>query len=135
MPALSAAQPEGERKGMSEYGIGVDLGGTNLRVAAVDSGGAVLARRTLPTELSAGRDAVIDALCGAVGEVAAELGSRGHLCGIGVGVPGLIDNQSGLLRESPNLPGWNDYDVRGEIERRLGTTVILENDEIGRAHV
>jgi len=36
--------------------------------------------------------------------------------------------QSGLLRESPNLPGWADYPVRSEIERRLNTVVILEND-------
>ena len=57
-----------------------------------------------------------------------ERSGGGELRGIGVGVPGLIDSESGRLLESPNLPGWNDYDVKGEIERRLGTTVILEND-------
>src|SRR5260370_17721142 len=36
--------------------------------------------------------------------------------------------QTGLLRESPNLPGWAEYPVRAEIERRLKTIVILEND-------
>ena len=51
-----------------------------------------------------------------------------EFAGIGVGVPGLIDSESGQLLESPNLPGWNNYDVKGEIERRLGTSVILEND-------
>jgi glucokinase len=50
------------------------------------------------------------------------------LCGIGVGVPGLVDSESGRLLESPNLPGWSNCDVKGEIERRLGTAVILEND-------
>ena len=53
---------------------------------------------------------------------------RASCWGIGVGVPGLIDSETGRLVESPNLPGWSDYDVKGEIERRLGTTVILEND-------
>ena len=48
--------------------------------------------------------------------------------GIGIGVPGIIDMQTGLLRESPNLPGWAEYPVRAEIERRLKTIVILEND-------
>jgi glucokinase len=48
--------------------------------------------------------------------------------GIGVGVPGIIDLQTGMLRESPNLPGWQNYPVREEIERRLGASVILEND-------
>jgi glucokinase len=51
-----------------------------------------------------------------------------ELCGIGVGVPGLIDSESGRLLESPNLPGWSDYDVKADIEQRLGTSVILEND-------
>jgi glucokinase len=50
------------------------------------------------------------------------------LCGIGVGVPGLVDSESGQLLDSPNLPGWSNYDVKGEIEQRLGTAVILEND-------
>ena len=146
---------------MSDYGIGVDLGGTNLRVAAVDDRGIILARTTLETNVSRGRDEVIDALCRAVQKIAKEVGQpagdelanelakeaagisttapvaqstaigkakAGRLCGIGVGVPGLIDSETGRLVESPNLPGWSDYDVQGEIERRLDTAVILEND-------
>ena len=116
---------------MGDYAIGVDLGGTNLRVAAVDEDGTMLVKRELQTEVSRGRDEVIGALCRAAQAVAHDMRERsggGELRGIGVGVPGLIDSESGRLLESPNLPGWNDYDVKGEIERRLGTTVILEND-------
>jgi len=120
---------------MADYAIGVDLGGTNLRVAAVDDSGTILATALLKTEVARARNEVIDELCGGVNQVLAQLkqspgnnSGDGRLCGIGVGVPGLIDSESGMLLESPNLPGWNDYDVRGEIERRLGTTVILEND-------
>ncbi len=116
---------------MGDYAIGVDLGGTNLRVAAVGEDGTMLDKRELQTEVSRGRDEVIDALCGAAQQVVREMPARagsGKLLGIGVGVPGLIDSESGRLLESPNLPGWNDYDVKGAIERRLGTTVILEND-------
>jgi glucokinase len=116
---------------MGDYAIGVDLGGTNLRVAAVDEDGTMLVKRELQTEVSRGRDEVIGELCRAAKAVSHDMRERsggGELRGIGVGVPGLIDSESGLLLESPNLPGWNDYDVKGEIERRLGTTVILEND-------
>jgi glucokinase len=116
---------------MGDYAIGVDLGGTNLRVAAVDEDGTMLLKRELQTEVSRGRDEVIGALCRAARAVAHDMRERsggGDLRGIGVGVPGLIDSESGRLLESPNLPGWNDFDVKGEIERRLGTTVILEND-------
>src|SRR5262249_30782722 len=52
----------------------------------------------------------------------------GNLAGIGIGVPGIIDLGTGMLRESPNLPGWHNYPVHDEIERRLKTQGILEND-------
>jgi glucokinase len=52
----------------------------------------------------------------------------GPLHGIGVAIPGIIELDTGVLRECPNLPGWYDYPARDEIERRLGTRVILEND-------
>jgi glucokinase len=122
---------------MSDYAIGVDLGGTNLRVAAIDAEGNILARMVLETEVSRGRDAVVNELCRAVHEISHQLSpslsnriAQGDaaLAGIGVGVPGLIDSESGMLLESPNLPGWCNYDVQGEIERRLQTSVILEND-------
>jgi glucokinase len=47
---------------------------------------------------------------------------------VGVGFPGIIDMETGMLRKSANLPGWSDYPVHDEIERRLGARVFLEND-------
>jgi len=117
---------------MFSYAIGVDLGGTNLRIAAVDEGGKLLSKIVLGTNVKLGRERVIDDLCSAIeamtGEMRGKFQGIARLCGIGVGVPGLIDIESGRLVESPNLPGWSDYDVKGEIEERLGTAVILEND-------
>ena len=114
---------------MIPFAIGVDLGGTNLRVAAVDSNGKVLEKITLGTEVTRGRDRVIYEMCSAIQQLATKFrGSTGHLAGIGIGVPGIIEMQTGMLRESPNLPGWQDYPVRQEIEQRLGTHVVLEND-------
>lgn len=114
---------------MIPFAIGVDLGGTNLRIAAVDSNGKVLEKITLGTEVTRGRDRVIYEMCGAIQELTAKFRtSTGELAGIGIGVPGIIEMQTGMLRESPNLPGWQNYPVRQEIEQRLGTHVILEND-------
>ncbi len=110
------------------YAIGVDLGGTNLRIAAVDENGKLIEKLTTGTQVVKGRDHVIDDMTKAILEVKSRFGSGSSLAGIGIGVPGIIDMDSGMLRESPNLPGWNDYPVREEIERRLGTQVILEND-------
>lgn len=113
---------------MQKFAIGVDLGGTNLRIAAVDETGTLIEKVTLGTKVSLGRDRVIDNMCDAIQRLAEQYKDSGPLLGIGIGVPGIIDNQTGLLRESPNLPGWADYPVRAEIERRLKTIVVLEND-------
>lgn len=113
---------------MADFAIGVDLGGTNLRIAAVDDSGRLLEKVTTGTQVALGRDHVINEMCDAILHLAAKFHPASHLRGIGIGVPGIIDMATGLLHESPNLPGWEDYPVRDEIERRLNTRVILEND-------
>jgi glucokinase len=113
---------------MSRYAIGVDLGGTNLRVAAISQDGRLVEKLTLGTEVGRGRDAVLNEMCLSIGQLSRKLGGEHSLLGIGIGVPGIIDMDRGMLRESPNLPGWHDYPVQAEIHRRLGTQVVLEND-------
>jgi len=113
---------------MNQFSIGVDLGGTNLRIAAVDEQGNLVEKVTLGTKVSRGRDRVIDDMCDAIRRMSEKYGDSAPLLGIGVGVPGIIDMQTGLVRQSPNLPDWVDYPARAEIELRLKTVVILEND-------
>jgi glucokinase len=71
---------------------------------------------------------VINDMCNAIRGLSDKYKQTAVLCGIGIGVPGIIDLKTGMLRESPNLPGWADYPVRDEIEARLTTRVILDND-------
>ncbi len=113
---------------MNKFSIGVDLGGTNLRIAAVDEQGALVEKVALDTKVSRGRDHVIGDMCDAIQRLSQKYGNSAPLLGIGIGVPGIIDAQSGLVRESPNLPDWVDYPARAAIEQRLKTVVILEND-------
>lgn len=113
---------------MASYSIGVDLGGTNLRIAAVDDHGKLLEKVTLGTQVALGRDRVVNDMCAAIQQVAAKHRDSGTFLGIGIGVPGIIDMKTGMVHESPNLPDWADYPARDEIERRLKTRVILEND-------
>ncbi len=113
---------------MANFAIGVDLGGTNLRIAAVDESGTLLEKVTTGTRVALGRDQVINDMCDAIRSVSAKFQAARTMLGAGIGVPGIIDMETGLLRESPNLPGWEEYPVREEIERRLQAPVILEND-------
>ena len=113
---------------MPDFSIGVDLGGTNLRIAAVSGGGQLLEKVTLGTKVVLGRDHVMNEMCDAIRHLSGKYEATGSFLGAGIGIPGIIDMQTGMLRKSANLPGWADYPVRAEIERRLGARVVLEND-------
>lgn len=113
---------------MPDFSIGVDLGGTNLRIAAVTSAGQLLEKVTLGTKVALGRDHVITEMCDAIHRLTEQYRSLGAFLGAGIGIPGIIDMETGMLHKSANLPGWSEYPVRTEIEQRLGARVFLEND-------
>lgn len=112
---------------MSQYSIGVDMGGTNLRAAAIDDHGKMLDKIAGGTHLKAGRDAVIADMVQAIATLRTRLGQH-DLAGVGVGVPGFILIKEGVIIGSNNLPEFDHYPVRDEIEKRLGAKVLLEND-------
>lgn len=112
---------------MIGYSIGVDLGGTNLRAAAIDRSGKILERVSGETKLSAGRDAVVSDIVASIVKLRANHGTA-ELTGIGIGTPGFIVMETGVITESPNLPGFENFAIRDEIERLLQAPVLLEND-------
>lgn len=113
---------------MPDYSIGVDMGGTNLRIAAITTEGQLLEKITLGVKVALGRDYVIGEMCEAIHRLTEQYRGTGRFVGAGIGVPGIIDMERGMMRMSANLPGWSDYPVRDEIERRLGARVFLDND-------
>jgi glucokinase len=113
---------------MSCLAIGVDLGGTNLRVAAVTGSGQTLEVLRSATPLSLGREHVTNEIAAEVRALAGKFRSAHHLVGIGVGVPGILDLATGTLHSAANLPGWDHYPVRAVLEEKLGIPVVLEND-------
>ena len=112
---------------MTEYSIGVDLGGTNLRAAAVSREGKMIDKISGVTNLAAGRDRVILDLVSNIRELRDRVGKEG-LAGVGIGVPGFIMLEKGMIVGSHNMPGFDNYPVRDDISERLGSPVILEND-------
>ncbi|MFY9791513.1 MAG: ROK family protein [Candidatus Sulfotelmatobacter sp.] len=113
---------------MPDFSIGVDLGGTNLRIAAVSTGGQLLEKVTLATKTALGPNHVITEMCDAIRQLSGKYQQEGKFLGAGVGIPGIVDLHTGMLRKSANLPGFEEYPVRAEIERRLAAHVVLEND-------
>jgi glucokinase len=112
---------------MPEYAIGMDLGGTNLRAAAIDRAGNILERRATDTNPEAGREAMLGHMVKAIAELRQVCGA-GQLAGIGIGVPGFIQLKEGVIRNSNNLACLEDFPIRDTIGQRLNAHVILEND-------
>lgn len=112
---------------MPDYAIGLDLGGTNLRAAAVNRSGQMLDKIAGSVHFSEGREAVMADMVNAISQLRERHGAGG-LAGIGIGVPGFILLKEGIIRNSNNLPFLENFPIRDEIEQRLNTFVILEND-------
>jgi glucokinase len=111
------------------FDIGIDLGGTNIKFAVVDEAGAILARRTIPTDGHEGHDAVLGRMVQGAASLRDEVAPRGAISSIGVGVPGMLDMPSGTTLDLPNLPGkWPNVAVKAIIEAALDVPVHVIND-------
>ena len=112
---------------MADYSIGLDLGGTNLRAAVISIAGKVLEKISVSTNPTLGRESMLGEMVTAIDGLRSRWGTKG-LAGIGLGVPGFILLKEGVIRNSNNLACLEDFPFRDEMERRLGTRFILEND-------
>ena len=111
--------------------IGVDLGGTNLRAALVDPDtGAVSHLISVPTLAREGHDAVMARIVGLIETVIAGSSEpKSEIGGVGIGVPGVLDLDRGLVLFLPNLPGtWPNVPLRDTIAGGVGLPVQLLND-------
>lgn len=111
--------------------IGIDLGGTNLRAAVVDtSSGKLIAAQKVSTPNRAGPQAVIDAMTTLAQRVIASSAVQSHeIVGVGVGVPGLVDLDRGVALLLPNIPGdWPSIQLAFILSQRLHLPVRLIND-------
>jgi glucokinase len=108
--------------------IGIDLGGTNLKLALIDGDTRIAARLTVPTGGAAGHEAVIARMVAGVDELR-QAAPNLEVVGIGVGVPGMVDMATGVTGDLPNLPGrWTDVPVGPLLATATGQEVGLIND-------
>src|SRR5215216_362245 len=108
--------------------IGIDLGGTNLKLALIDGENRIAARLMVPTGGAEGHDAVIERMIDGVKSLRAENAAI-HVTGIGIGVPGEVDMETGITGDLPNLPGrWRNVPVGPTIADATGLPVGMIND-------
>ena len=119
--------------------IGIDVGGTNLRIGVVDRGRIIHEQRSHADfsgichqqAPAAAWQAIIATLAEALRPV---LEHYPQAAGIGIGFPGFIDPVSGIIAQSPNLPGLRDVDLAGDLGRAVGRPVVVENDALAAAY-
>ncbi len=116
---------------MQELIAGVDLGGTNVRIALSDLEypEKLLCHRCEKTPVEGGPDAFLEIVSDGVAACLAELGASRHaLVGLGATIPGITDARRGVALLVTNLPGWDNYPIREALETKLGVTVEVDND-------
>ncbi|WP_393072890.1 ROK family protein [Streptomyces sp. LN704] len=98
--------------------IAVDLEIKHARAAVLDLGGAILAENTGPLDIGEGPEAVLDQLARWFPDLIAAAGvDAGHICGIGLSVPGPVEWETGLVVEPPVMPGWDRYPIRERLQK------------------
>jgi len=118
---------------MNKIVLAVDLGGTNLRMAAVGDDGAILSHARMPTPRDGGPSALIDALEALAAECRAGLAEGQKIAAIGIGAPANVGPQHGILKNLPNLPQLEGMDLKGGLTERFQIPVTLENDATAAA--
>lgn len=111
--------------------VGVDLGGTHLRAAVVDiTTGQVADLIQVSTLSREGHDAVITRMAQLIEKVIVSSGTpKAEVGGVGIGVPGKLDRENGLVLFLPNLPGnWLNVPLQQQIEQQVGLPTHLLND-------
>ncbi len=110
------------------YVAGVDLGGTQLRMAIANLACAVVAEASEATSPKGG-EAVVDQILALAARLASEAGiNRDRIRLVVIGMPGVIDATSGSIKLAPNIPDFDQIDVVGSLRNAFGVDVIIEND-------
>lgn len=105
--------------------IGIDLGGTYIKYGLVSEAGEIIEKGKVATPAGCGYAETVEAIASAVRELSARHGAR--VCGLGIGAPGVVDGERGIVRTSGNL-GWENKPLAGDLSAKLGIPAVLTND-------
>lgn len=108
--------------------VGIDLGGTAIKLALVSVEGQILYQTTSPTDVKGGGDDILKRMVRLMEEGLAQLSlTKEAVLGIGIGAPGFMDLETGFVYEAVNL-GWRDYPLKEKLTALTGMPVFVDND-------
>lgn len=102
--------------------IGIDVGGTKIHIARIEQE-KVVAEIRIPTAATRCRDEILKDLSDGVSKMLTS-----DVIGVGIGVPGLVDMESGIIKNVQNIPAWNDFPIREKLQSKFGIPVYVCND-------
>lgn len=109
--------------------LAVDLGATSVDVALTTLGSEILAHRSEPTDVRFGPGPVLEGVKALVAELLEEQGTgREEILAVGLGLPGPVEQTTGLLTVPPIMPGWDRFPIREVLLREYAAPVVVDND-------
>lgn len=108
--------------------VGIDVGGTFIKAALINRRGLILDWERKPTEAARGRKRVGENIFSSLQALEARLPARKEIAAIGLGVPGVIDFDCGVITASPNIPGWQNLSIQEIFSPKIPWPLSLEND-------
>lgn len=109
--------------------VGIDVGGTNIKLGLLDNRGRTLAYHSIPTEVDRGvKDAVLRMAAG-VDKLLTKAGAqKSDVARIGLATPGPMDIKAGIILRPGNLPTWWNFPIRDSVAEACGLPVRYAND-------
>lgn len=113
------------KDGQVRQAVGIDFGGTSIKMALVSEKGEIKARTKISTKEAATQDLWIEAVGRGLDQLKVK---KESLSGIGVGVPGFVDFERGFIYDLANVPGWTGVLLAPRLEEKFGVRVRVDND-------
>jgi len=111
------------------YTIGIDVGATFIKIGLVDANGRIKERSIVPTPSHVPHLELILILSSAIKKIIKKTRLKPKdIRGVGIGAPGPVDSDSGIVHYLPNIKGWEDVALKSLLEKKLGMRVELDND-------
>ncbi|MDD2688562.1 MAG: ROK family protein [Candidatus Omnitrophica bacterium] len=109
--------------------IAVDLGGTNLKLGLLNLDFKIIHKEVLRTRKFFRKESLISAIVTCVNTILEARGlKRSDILGIGLGLPGPVDEKNGIVHFFPNIPGWKEVRLKKILSKRLRLPIFLDND-------
>ena len=123
---LNKSNKSKDKRKSEWYALGIDLGGTNIKLGIVSREGKIKRKISIPSEADKGSDKVIAQIKKGIKKIIT--GTDVKIKGIGIGAPGIVSTEKGTVENPPNFPGWEKVNLGKIIKEEFKIRVFVEND-------